>query len=333
MNDLQTTRNLRKVAYFGSPDFSASLLSQILKNQQKLGVQVALVFTQPDKPAGRKMQLRQTPVKELALRADIPVFDKPFKQNISEIVSSLQQNNVDLALLFAFNEIIPREVLTVPTLGFWNVHPSLLPQYRGPSPVSFPLILGDTQTGVTLTQMDAKMDTGDVISQITYPIEFKNTQETVLAGVPHRAYELIEKGLANTDDLVRAKQNDTHATYTRKLKREDGYVAWNVMQKLLNAQHVAGSLPIIEWYRQRNPSYTPPEYTTLEQLFNLWRGLHPWPGVWTEVMIGSESKRLKIIEMEHEDESFHITKVQLEGRQVVSFQEFTASFPQKQNSK
>src|SRR3989344_7067443 len=135
-----------RLAFFGAHEFSARLLEKIIADKT-LPVEVVMVVTQADKPVGRKQQIEESPVKQIAKKFNIPVFDD---LNQLRITDSGQFANIDLALVYAYGKIIPASLLILPRLGFWNLHPSLLPYYRGPSPTAYPLLLGDKITGVTL---------------------------------------------------------------------------------------------------------------------------------------------------------------------------------------
>ena len=327
INSLQN-RNPLKIAYFGSPNFSASFLTLLREHAQGLNIVIEIVFTQPNRPAGRKLLWQPTPVKKASQEASILVFDKPLGENPAEIKGLLEKHAIDLAVLFAFNEIIPDELLGVPKYGFWNIHPSLLPKYRGPSPVSYPLFLGEKSTGVTLMQMDTKMDTGDIIGQIAFALEASDAQQTVLNKVPGLALSMVKEHLPKLGTETYTKQDEALATYTRKLKREDGYIAISVLQQLSHEEKLSvNALPLVSEFYNKNTSYTPPEYINLQNLYHLWQGLHPWPGVWTTVPTPEGEKRLKIIEMQKMNGEPTITQVQMEGRNVVTLKEFKESYP------
>ncbi len=317
-----------KIAYFGSPNFSASLLQLLLDDAKNLNVEIKLAVTQPDRPAGRKLIHTPTVVKTLAQQAQLPVFDQPLKTNFSVVSELMVRKEIDLAILFAFNEIIPVELLAMPRFGFWNVHPSLLPKYRGPSPIAYPLMLGDKTSGVTLMQMDANMDTGNIIGQMQFPIGADDTHQSIVKKTPQCAFDLIAQHLKTVGQETYAKQNDAEATYTHKLKREDGYISSVNLQQLLQGKTIAlGAIPLVQEYCNKHPSYTPPEYISALELYHLWQGLYPWPGVWTTVQIQNGEKRLKIVTMQVIDGKPTITQVQREGRNAVSLKEFQASYP------
>ena len=161
-------KNKISLAYFGSPDFSAFFLEKILTDPDlKKAIEVKLVVTQPDRPVGRKQILTETPVKKVAKKYQI----SNIKYQIDIRNLKLEIRNFDLALIYAFSHIIPKDLLNAPKLGFWNIHPSLLPKYRGPSPIAYPLIFGEKETGVTIIKMDEKIDHGPIIAQEKLKIE------------------------------------------------------------------------------------------------------------------------------------------------------------------
>lgn len=316
------------IAYFGSPDFSASLLRRLLDDEKALGLKIKIIFTQPDRPAGRRLTLHSTPVKQLTLERSIPVFDQPFKTNHEIVIRLLKEHDVDLAILFAFNDIIPRQILDTPLYGFWNIHPSLLPKYRGPSPVVYPIILGDQETGVTLMQMNAKMDAGNIIEQESFATSDTDTQQTLIARSEDCGFRLLARCIRNIDTVEYHPQDDSLATYTRKLNRGDGFIPLESIHKMVHGLTVDIQVfrPIYQ-YCTKNLSYTPPQYATSRSLYALWRGLHPWPGVWTLIPTKDGERRLKIVGMQSIDGNPEVTQVQMEGKNIVSLKEFQASYP------
>ncbi|MFN4212774.1 MAG: methionyl-tRNA formyltransferase, partial [Microgenomates group bacterium] len=154
-----STRKL-KIAYFGSPSFSAYFLEKLLTDKT-LPIEVKLVITQEDKPVGRKQILTPSPVKQIATKYQISNIK--YQKEIENW--KLEIGKLDLALVLAFGKIIPKELLHQPKYGFWNIHYSLLPKYRGPSPTAYALIAGEKKTGVTIFQMDEEIDHGPIIAQ------------------------------------------------------------------------------------------------------------------------------------------------------------------------
>lgn len=286
-----------KLAYFGTPDFSARFLEKLLKDKE-IPVEVRLVVTQQDRKVGRKQVLTASPVKQMAKALDIQIKVSSRKN----LMSSLME--VDLALLFAYGEIIPKEILTAPKYGFWNIHPSLLPKYRGAAPVAWTLINGEKETGVTLMKMDEKMDHGSIIAQEKLEIKPEEKRPELTLRLTDLAFEMFKKlinKLHDTNYKIQTKeQNHSRATYTKLLKKDDGFV----------------EISNIKYQISKSP----------EKLFNLFRGLYPWPGIWTKVVVNGKEKRLKITDMSFENKKLVIKKVQLEGKKEASFEEFNRAY-------
>ena len=157
----------------GSPDFAVPVLDALAK-----AVSIVAVVTQPDRPAGRGMSLTPPPVKTLALKYNLPVF-QPIKINTDESFKTLQDYAPDLIVVAAYGQILKKRILDLPRFGCINVHASLLPRWRGASPIQNAILAGDTQTGVTIMQMDIGMDTGDMIAQKSLPIAASDTSTSL----------------------------------------------------------------------------------------------------------------------------------------------------------
>jgi methionyl-tRNA formyltransferase len=285
-----------KIAYFGSPQFSAEFLERMILDKE-LPVEIKLVVTQPDKPMGRKQILTPTPVKQIAKKYSLEVYD----QSIKKIGNQL--NLINLALIYFYGQIIPKKILSLPKHGFWNIHFSLLPKLRGPSPVVFSLILGDKKTAISLVQTDEKLDHGDLVAQKEvdiYPYETKIELEKRLNDLSYDIVTTQIKNLLN-NKIMLTPQDHSQATYTRFPTKQDGYI------EISNFKFQISNSP--------------------EKLFNLFRGLYPWPGIWTLLPNG---KRLKITDMKIErngqDRFLQIKHVQLEGKKEVDFETFNKAY-------
>ena len=149
-----------KIVYMGTPDFAVAPLAALVKN----GYEVEAVITQPDKPKGRGKTMMFTPVKEEALKHDIPVL-QPVKVRDPEFVEKLAKIAPDIIIVAAFGQIIPKSILEMPKFGCINIHASLLPKYRGAAPIQWAVINGDKETGITTMMMDVEMDTGDMLEK------------------------------------------------------------------------------------------------------------------------------------------------------------------------
>lgn len=309
-----------KIAYFGAPDFSASVLQKI-KDDLSDTIEVCSVFTQPDKPAGRKQIPTSTPVKIFAQKENVPVFED--LNNIDVLLK-----DVDLVLLYAYGAILPEKVLKIPLWGFWNIHPSLLPLYRGTSPIVYSLLLGDKKTGVSLMEMDSRMDHGKIIEQEEYIIQPTDTQDTLKKSLSDIGYKLFKKNiqLLLNGSLQKKEQNHSKATFTRLLTKNNGFLPYPIVQKILRREQVAkDELPslISEYFARYG---VPLHFNFDHAIFNMFRALSPWPGLWTMIPFKEGEKRLKITGVELKNDKPIITKVQLEGKKEVIFETFKRAY-------
>ena len=291
------------LAYFGSPDFAADFLEKLITDVSiNRLIETKLVVTQPDQPVGRKQILTPTPVKIMAEKykgsEDIKFFAVcgfPSKN------FDIELKNIDLALVYAFGEVIPKNILSLPKYGFWNIHPSLLPKYRGPSPIATPLINGDETTGVTIIKMDEEIDHGPIIAQESLTIEKTDKWPDLEKKLTDLAFEMFKKTVFIKDSLQLKPQNHSLATYTKKLAKQDGFI------EISNFKFQISNSP--------------------EKLYNLFRGLYPWPGIWTILPNG---KRLKITGLNIVRNknlcSLQIKRVQLEGKKEVDFETFKRAY-------
>jgi len=203
--------NKPKIIFFGTPDFSVKILEIMAKND----FLPALIITAPDKPKGRKLKLSPSPTKEWAKKNKVPI-----KHNYD----NLKPTNADLFVVASYGKILPKNILEIPCHGTLNVHPSILPKLRGPSPIQTAILNGEKKTGVTIMLMDEKMDTGPILAQreLEYPIN--NIQYSILEN------ELAELGgkllIETIPEWLNGKiqptpQNNNEATHTKLIKKED----------------------------------------------------------------------------------------------------------------
>lgn len=307
------------ISYFGAPLFSARVLERIILEFSD-EVTIQSVFTQPDRKAGRKQILTPTPVKLLAQKHSIPVFD-----DLLISTNEQQLKDVDLVLLYAYGKILPQDVLKMPKWGFWNIHPSLLPKYRGTSPIAYSLLMGDKTTGVSLMEMDERMDHGPILKQQEYEIKSEDTREDLEKRLSDIGYELFKQSiqLLLNGSLQKTEQNNNKRTITRLLTKENGFIPLSIVQKIIKLESLKKNEipPIIAEYSQKYLLSN--QYQSLIAYYNLFRGLSPWPGLWT-ILPGD--KRLKITGMELKNNVPIITKVQLEGKKEVDFVTFNTAY-------
>ncbi|PXW49800.1 methionyl-tRNA formyltransferase [Grimontella sp. AG753] len=214
-----------RIIFAGTPDFAARHLDALLSSEH----QIVGVFTQPDRPAGRGKKLMPSPVKVLAEEKGIPVFQpvslRP--QENQQLVADLQ---ADAMVVVAYGLILPKAVLEMPRLGCLNVHGSLLPRWRGAAPIQRSLWAGDTETGVTIMQMDVGLDTGDMLYKLSCPITAEDTSATLY----DKLAQLGPQGLLATLTQIAAGtatpeiQDETQVTYAEKLSKEEALLDWSL---------------------------------------------------------------------------------------------------------
>ncbi len=240
-----------KVIFMGTPDFSVPVLNMLIENCHVIGV-----VTQPDKPVGRSGKLSISPVKEIALNNDLPIFQPvKIRTEYNDILSLYP----DIIITCAYGQIIPQEILDYPKYGCINVHASLLPKHRGGAPIHRAIIEGDSKSGVTIMHMGMGMDAGDIIAQRETAILDSDTAESLFDKLSHLGSSLLLDTLPSIIDgsATRIKQNNAEATFSYNIKPED---------------------EIIDFSKTR------------KEVFNQIRGLNSWPVAHTYL----DGKRLKI---------------------------------------
>lgn len=213
-----------KVVFMGTPDFAVGALEAIVQ----AGHEVVAVVTQPDKPKGRGKEVQMTPVKQCALKYDIPVF-QPQKIKEAECVEQLRAYGADIFVVAAFGQILSKEILTMPKYGCVNIHASLLPKYRGAAPIQWVILNGETQTGITIMQMDVGLDTGDMLLKCVVPIEEKETGESLHDKLSEAGAKLIVEALPKIEkgECIPEKQKEEQASYVGMLKKSLGHIDWS----------------------------------------------------------------------------------------------------------
>ncbi|NTW30529.1 MAG: methionyl-tRNA formyltransferase [Candidatus Moranbacteria bacterium] len=233
-----------RVVFMGTPDFAKELLNGLLD----AGYNVVAAYTRPDKPVGRHREMIPSPVKALALQQNIPV-EQPVR--FDEItIASLKSYRPDIIVVAAYGRILPQTVLSLPGFGCLNVHASLLPRWRGASPVQNALLSGDSETGVSIMLMDAGMDTGPLFAQKAFPIASDDTYTTLLSRMSTDGVTLLREVIPQWIErrIEPIDQDDSKATLCELIEREDGRILWN---------------------------------DSAENILNQYRGLSPWPGIFT----------------------------------------------------
>ncbi len=214
-----------KVIFAGTPDFAASALKAIAA----AGFEIPLVLTQPDRPKGRGMQLQASPVKQAAEALGLTVAQPPSLRN-EEAQELLRKQHADVMVVAAYGLILPQAVLDIPQHGCLNIHASLLPRWRGAAPIQRAIEAGDAETGVCVMQMDAGLDTGNVVSEHRYAIKTADTAQNVhdaLAEIGARAVVADLQRLQQEGRLKSIPQPENGVTYAQKLSKEEAKIVWS----------------------------------------------------------------------------------------------------------
>jgi methionyl-tRNA formyltransferase len=211
------------IVYAGTPEFAAVALQALLDSPHN----VIAAYTQPDRPAGRGRKLKASPVKELALAHDIPVY-QPESLKAPEEQAKLAALEPDVMVVAAYGLLLPEAVLSIPKRGCLNIHASLLPRWRGAAPIQRAILAGDAETGITIMQMDVGLDTGDMLYKLSTPIEPSDTAQALhdrLAELGARAIIEALNGL-QAGNLSPQPQDESQANYAKKLQKSEATIDW-----------------------------------------------------------------------------------------------------------
>ena len=252
-----------KVIFMGTPDFSVGTLEALIE----AGHEVALVVTQPDKPKGRGGKMQYTPVKEVAVAHNIPVY-QPKRIREPECIEELRKYNADIMVVIAFGQILPKEILEMTPYGCVNVHASLLPSYRGAAPIQWAVINGEKVSGVTTMQMNEGLDTGDMLLKVEIPLDEKETGGSLHDKLAEAGARLCVETLdaLKAGTVTPEKQGDSPTAYAKMLDKHMGKIDWKMSAK---------------------------------EIERLIRGLNPWPSAYTRW--NENDKGMKIWEAEVEE--------------------------------
>lgn len=235
-----------KIIFMGTPDFSVGTFEALIE----AGHEIVLAVTQPDKPKGRGEKVQYPPVKEAALKRQIPVF-QPKRVRAPECIEELRKYDADIMVVIAFGQILPKEILEMTPYGCVNVHASLLPKYRGAAPIQWAVINGERVSGVTTMQMDEGLDTGDMLMKTEIVLDEKETGGSLHDKLARAGAELCVQTLEALKDgtVVREPQQESTTEYARMLDKGMGRIDWSKDAKSIEC---------------------------------LIRGLNPWPSAYTE---------------------------------------------------
>ncbi len=301
-----------KTVFFGTQDFAASILEAIIVSGE---YEITAVVTQPDRPVGRSQETSKSPVKLLAEEHRLNILQPESLKNYS-----LPPTPYSLNIVCQYGLIIPKSILETPKRSSINVHTSLLPKYRGASPIQSSLVNGETETGVTIMLMDEKMDHGPILAHEKINISADDTTEILSEKMKPVAANLLLKTVPEylAGEIQPTPQDESQATFCKILSRDDGKVDWN---------------------------------NSTEQIYNQYRGLTPWPGIWTTwynkrlkllKITPSPSRRGTVGEVNVVDNRIFVhaldglieaTELQLEGKKPMSSAEFLNGYQNFKDAK
>lgn len=281
-----------KIVYMGTPDFAVGPLEAVLA----AGHQVTLVVTQPDKQKGRGKEVSYTPVKECAIKHNIPVF-QPVKIKEQEAVEILRRQEADIFIVAAFGQILSEELLNLPKYGAVNIHASLLPKYRGAAPIQWVILDGEAETGVTIMQMDKGLDTGDMLLKTVVPIDKEETGETLHDKLAVAGSKLIVEALTAIEagTIEPEKQKDEESCYARMLTKSLGQINWQ---------------------------------EDAEKIERLIRGLNSWPSAYTKC--GNKTLKIWKGQVISEQDEQVLEKIKGQGMEQESIKPGTVCFVSKE---
>lgn len=222
-----------RIIFMGTPDFAVGTLTALIE----AGHEIVLAVTQPDKPRGRKQTLVAPPVKEAAVSRGIPVF-QPKRVREPEALAELKKYEPELIVVAAFGQLLPKELLDMPTFGCINVHASLLPKYRGAAPIQWAILNGDALTGVTIMRMDVGLDTGDMIAKEEVAIAPEDTGGTLFDKLAKAGAELLVRTIPSIADgtAVYTPQDESEATKVGQISKKDGRIDFTRSARSIECQ-------------------------------------------------------------------------------------------------
>jgi len=262
-----------KIIFFGTPEFAVPSLKMLVHTK---GIEVVSVVTQQDKAAGRNLTITPSPVKKAALELGIEVLQPKTSKRLLE---SLKNVHVDFFVVIAYGMIIPEPLLNIPKYGCINIHPSLLPKYRGASPIQESLLNGDKETGITIMKLDKELDHGDIFFLKRVKIDEKDNLQLLSHRLAETSSFIIPLVLNDimTGKLSPLPQNHKNATFCRKIEKDEGRINW--------------------------------QEKTAEEIKNMIRAYTPWPSVYTNI----NNKIIKILEADISAENLIPSKLSLDN--------------------
>ncbi len=323
--------NTTKVIFFGSTSDSLIILKRLLTFQETTHqIELVAVVTQPPRPIGRKQIITPTPTETWAKDHQISVLSFQSSPEVSflyadeqAVINTLETFRADLLISASYGQKIPTKTITDTRLGGINVHPSLLPRWRGPDPIPWQILSGDHQTGTTVVSLSEHMDEGKIISQKKVPLLATDQREPLRMKLFELGAELLVESLPGYIDgsLKGDLQDPKKAITAKRLKRDDGFIPWEVIQSAIIGETTeVNKLP--KFLQQFANNFDTDKNMLPILCDRALRALSPWPGIWTEVSLkhqSTEKKRLKILSAHIQHSQWILDDVQLEGKTPTSF--------------
>ncbi|MGD8744227.1 MAG: methionyl-tRNA formyltransferase [Candidatus Woesebacteria bacterium] len=314
-----------RIVFFGTPPYVVPVIDKLHKafKSRSLTSPIQAVVTQKPKPEGRKKRLKYSAVDTWAHTRDIPIL-----LDAGELLSN--SIRADVGVLAAYGEIISKEIIDSFPQGILNIHPSLLPKYRGASPVRAALVTGEKQTGVTIIKMDEKLDHGKVVSQFSESISNEDTTQSLRSRLFERSAEVIETLLPAylKGKVTLRSQNHNDATFTTQIRKSHAFIDPGGLKAALEGKTTKQNWQI-DFIKDTTLKYSP---KTVERFI---RAMQPWPVAWTKVKLkkGQDHKRLIILKARLEtsdgsrEQKLVLDEVQLEGKNAVTWKQFQEGYP------
>ena len=303
------------ILFFGSTSDSVIVLEKLSTLQPFV---IKAVVTQPARPVGRAQTITPTPVETWATEHTIPVLSfasdktKPWLyENEEQVIDALQPIQPDLVVSASYGQMIPASTIESARYGGLNIHPSILPRWRGGDPVPWAILSGDHQIGVTVVALSPTFDAGDIYAQEKIPLTPEDTSDplrTKLFGIgAELLVELLPRYIAGKAKPIAVREEKEKPPYAKRLKRDDGFESWETIAAAVS------------------------DGTDAERIERKYRAFHPWPGLWTKIANRQSNKipqeaRLKILTLHLDRDRLIIDQVQLEGKNPVTWEQFSKAY-------
>ncbi len=304
---------MNNILFIGSGEFGVPFLEYLL---EKKDLNIVAVITQPDKPGGRGRKLLPTPVKKIALKHNLKIL-QPENINSTEVYNFIVQNNVKLNVVISYGQILKKEIIYAPKFNSINVHPSLLPKYRGASPIQNVLLNGENETGISIIEINEEMDAGDILAQEKIKISIDDDFYSLTEKLENLGIELLFNTIINilNNRVKRVKQDPSKASYCKKILKDDGLINWKENSlNIYNKIRAFTKWPVCYTYHKNNLIKIYKAKLT-DQEFNYFPGFIYRIDKKNFGVICGDKKLLKI------------ERLQLQGKKILNSSDFLNGYP------